>query len=166
MIFAENTIGGKDVKISKKVIYASLAVMLVLAALIAFVGNQSKDYSVDDLSTDDTIVELEETPIPEVVDAVTETDTAVQKENESSSKQQEKSKPSGSEPAKSDTPAKYEDFMNMSSKDQQKFVDSFANMDAFFDWYNAAKKVYEQENPPIEVGDGVINIGEIIEEKN
>ena len=92
-------------------------------------------------------------------------------ENKSSAKPPENSKPPKSEPAESE-PAdtsdttEYENFMNMPSADQQEFVDSFSNLDAFFDWYNTAKEVYEQENPPVELSGDVINIGDIIEDKN
>ena len=60
----------------------------------------------------------------------------------------------------------YEKFLNMTSAEQQKYVESFSDIDAFFAWYNAAKEAYEKENPPISIGNGEINIGDIIESKD
>lgn len=56
----------------------------------------------------------------------------------------------------------YEKFQNLTPSEQQSFVESFDSMDEFFDWYNAAREAYEQDNAPIEV-DGPIDIGAIIE---
>lgn len=60
----------------------------------------------------------------------------------------------------------YEKFQNMSPSEQQAYVESFSSIEAFFTWYNAAKEEYEEANPPIEVGSGIIDIGAIIEGKN
>lgn len=59
----------------------------------------------------------------------------------------------------------YESFLAMSPEEQQKYVESFESIDQFFAWYNAAKEEYEAANPPIDVGDGNIDIGDIIEGK-
>lgn len=56
----------------------------------------------------------------------------------------------------------YDDYQSMSPAEQQEYMDSFENIDGFFDWYNSAKDQYEEENPPIDVGDGEIDLGEII----
>lgn len=58
--------------------------------------------------------------------------------------------------------AEYEAFTALDPVEQQKFVESFATIDQFFDWYNAAKAAYEAANPPIDVGDGKIDLEEII----
>ena len=52
----------------------------------------------------------------------------------------------------------------MSPNEQKKYMESFSDVDAFFDWYNESKKTYEKGNPSFEVGDGPINIGDIIDE--
>lgn len=56
----------------------------------------------------------------------------------------------------------YEKFHNMSGKEQQSFMETFDNLDLFFAWYNQAKAAYEAANPPIDVGDGNIDIGDLI----
>lgn len=43
----------------------------------------------------------------------------------------------------------YEEFQSMSPADQQKYMESFDDIAAFFDWYNRVKTEYEKENPPI-----------------
>jgi hypothetical protein len=50
----------------------------------------------------------------------------------------------------------------MSPAEQQAYVESFDSIDQFFDWYNTAKAEYEAANPPIDVGDGVIDMEDII----
>lgn len=56
----------------------------------------------------------------------------------------------------------YEEFTAMSPTQQRLYMESFESLDAFFEWYNAAKEVYEQAHPPIDVGDGVIDMEDII----
>ena len=56
----------------------------------------------------------------------------------------------------------YEEFTAMSPTQQRVYMESFESLDAFFEWYNAAKEVYEQAHPPIDVGDGVIDMEDII----
>lgn len=55
----------------------------------------------------------------------------------------------------------YEKFQAMSPSEQQAFVNSFPSLDAFFEWYNAAKAKYEAEHPPIDVGDGSFDMNDI-----
>ena len=180
---------------NKKVIYAALAVLLVLViaiALFIFGGNESKNDTASNLtsfidnstteSTESKFEELEEAPIlsnkNDIPEKKPEKNTGSKYEtstkNESIVNSQESSKPSESKPtdtSKSEEDpsevevVKYEDFLKMTSAEQQKYVNSFSNMEAFFDWYNAAKKNYEKENPPIEVGKDDIDIGDIIADK-
>ena len=56
----------------------------------------------------------------------------------------------------------YEAFHNMSPADQQAYMGSFENLDLFFAWYNQAKAEYEAANPPIDVGDGSVDMGDLI----
>lgn len=57
----------------------------------------------------------------------------------------------------------YEKFHALSPEEQQQYVESFEDIDQFFDWYNSSKEEYEAANPPIDVGDGEIDMGEIID---
>ena len=45
-------------------------------------------------------------------------------------------------------------FQAMTGAEQRAFQESFEDLDAFFEWYNAAKEAYEKENPSIEIGPG------------
>ena len=57
----------------------------------------------------------------------------------------------------------YEAYMAMSAEQQQAYFESFADVQSFFAWYNAAKAEYEKENSSIEIGgNGNIDIGDII----
>lgn len=52
----------------------------------------------------------------------------------------------------------YREFMDMTPAEQQAFMESFESIEAFFEWYEAAKAKYEEENPPIDVGDGNVTL--------
>lgn len=56
----------------------------------------------------------------------------------------------------------YETFVAMDPALQRVYMESFESMDAFFDWYNAAKEAYEQAHPSIDVGDGIIDLEELV----
>ena len=56
----------------------------------------------------------------------------------------------------------YEDFQKMTPAEQQAYMSSFDSIEAFFAWYEAAKAEHEAANPPIDVGDGNIDLDEII----
>lgn len=44
----------------------------------------------------------------------------------------------------------YVDYHKMSGDEQQKFIDSFDSIEAFFTWLNTAKKAYEDNRTPID----------------
>lgn len=57
----------------------------------------------------------------------------------------------------------YETFRQLSPADQQKYMESFASVEAFFEWYNKAKAEYEAANPPIEIGgDSSVDLGDVL----
>ena len=68
------------------------------------------------------------------------------------------------EPTEPPAPAQmdYMTFQNMSAADQQAYMATFGGLDQFFAWYNQAKADYEAANPPIDVGDGNVDIGDLI----
>ena len=88
----------------------------------------------------------------------TEPTSAGQEETEPSSPEQETVKPT--EPAANVTG--YEWYNNLSGDEQMAFMESFDSIAAFFDWYNAEKAEYERQNPNIEIGDGNIDLGDLI----
>ena len=55
----------------------------------------------------------------------------------------------------------YEKYIALSPEEQQKYYNSFASVEAFFNWLNAAKAEYEANRDEIEV-DGEIDIGDYI----
>ena len=52
----------------------------------------------------------------------------------------------------------YAAFTALTPEEQRLYQESFNDLDAFFEWYNAAKEQYEKENPPIDI-DGPIDLG-------
>lgn len=87
----------------------------------------------------------ETTGVPETVDTP-ETTTPPE--------QTEPSEPESEEPAY----LTYEAYQAMGSAEQMAYMNSFPSIDAFFAWYNSAKAQYEAENPPIDVGDGNVDM--------
>ena len=67
--------------------------------------------------------------------------------------------PPTSTPESPNTTLTYEQFTAMTGAEQRAFQSSFATIDDFFAWYNAAKETYEKENPSIEIGgDGMVDL--------
>ena len=56
----------------------------------------------------------------------------------------------------------YETYMSLSSKEQEAFQDSFDSLTDFIKWFNAAKAEYDAQEPTIDMGDGNIDIGDLI----
>lgn len=56
----------------------------------------------------------------------------------------------------------YEKYNAMSGEEQEAFIDSFESIQAFMDWYNAAKAEYDALHPGIDIGDGNIDAGDLI----
>lgn len=56
----------------------------------------------------------------------------------------------------------YEEYNAMSGEEQMAFFNTFDSMEDFVAWYNAAKEKHDSEHPDIEIGDGNIDIGDII----
>ena len=54
----------------------------------------------------------------------------------------------------------------MSGTEQAAFMNTFESIPAFFEWRNAAKAKYEEEQDRIEIGDGEIDLGDIVGGKN
>lgn len=69
-------------------------------------------------------------------------------------------KPGNNDPVEVPDPedVDYREFMDMTPAEQQAFMESFESIEAFFEWYEAAKEKYEKENPPIDVGDGNVTL--------
>lgn len=71
------------------------------------------------------------------------------------------------EPVQGTEPAMdYETYINLSATEQKAYRESFESLAAFFEWYNAEKKEYEAQKPEIEVGNGSIDLEDIMGGKN
>ena len=122
----------------------------------------------------------EATPAPEATEAEAEvpeeTKTAEEDKNTEETKATEETKiPEETEDITSETqeptenPAdtvvnmtQYEWYHSLSGEQQMAYMETFDNMQAFFDWYNAAKEEHEKEKPGIDIGSGNIDMGDII----
>lgn len=56
----------------------------------------------------------------------------------------------------------YKEYVKLTPAQQDAYIKSFESIKAFFDWYEKAKEEYEKNNPPIDVGDGNIDLEGIL----
>ena len=56
----------------------------------------------------------------------------------------------------------YEDYNAMSAASQRAYMESFEDVEDFFVWYYDAKDAYDAAHPDIEVGDGVIDLEDLL----
>lgn len=56
----------------------------------------------------------------------------------------------------------YEKYLSMSGAEQKAYMESFASVEAFFDWLNAAKEEHERLNPVIEITGDTIDMNEVL----
>lgn len=157
-----------------------LALTLVLVLLLTGCGkgNEVADNTTETSSaaegtpaTAESIPGLEDSEFDDETEpTVTETTAATEPtETTENTEPAESVEPETTAPTTTPTqpPAKeqmgYEEFQNLSAADQQAFMGTFENLDLFFAWYNQAKAEYEAANPPIDVGDGSVDIGDLID---
>ena len=53
----------------------------------------------------------------------------------------------------------YEEYMNMTGKEQEEYYNQFPNVESFFEWYNNAKAEYEASRPNDGEGGPDIEVG-------
>ena len=68
------------------------------------------------------------------------------------------SQPAQNQGDESSTEMTYEKYISMSGNDQMAFFNTFASVEDFVSWYNAAKEKYEAEHPYIEIENGEIDL--------
>lgn len=118
--------------------------------------------------------ELVETKPSEIKPAETKPAETKPAETKPTETKPAETKPAETKPSETTPPTKpaqpevkpqteYERFQNMSAAEQQSHMESFDSMDDFFNWYNDAKTEHEAANPPIDVGNGSIDMGELME---
>ena len=53
--------------------------------------------------------------------------------------------------------------MDLTAEEQQAYFETFASIEDYFVWYNAAKQEYEDKKDKVDIGgDGNVDIGDII----
>lgn len=76
--------------------------------------------------------------------------------------------PGNSAPSDPTTPSRPEDVMtydrynSLPAEEQAAFRKNFDSMAEFFEWLKVAKEAYEAENPDVELGDGFIDLEDIM----
>ena len=59
----------------------------------------------------------------------------------------------------------YEEFVAMKPAQQEAVLKAYGSIEAFFEWYSKAKEEYEKDHPPIDIGDGNIDLDSILKDK-
>lgn len=115
-----------------------------------------------DDETDPTDASVSETPDPS--ETPTETTEATAPSEESTEPSEEATEPEETTPSTTPDSAvtSYEAYNAMSPDEQLAFYNTFESMEDFVAWYNAAKAEYDAQNPDIEIGDGNIDMDDII----
>lgn len=118
-----------------------------------------------------------ETEVSEETEATEETteDTKATEATEPEATKPEETKPNTETTAPSTEPeeevtvpsvpaemTKFEWYNSLTGEEQMAFMQSFASVPDFFDWYNNAKAEHEELHPDIEIGDGVVDLGGIL----
>ena len=157
-------------------------IVLLLALLILLVGCKSKDNTATNV-TEAPVVATEatapaETMHPALTDnpfddnwtdpVETEAPTEEPKETEApKTTEPPKATEEPTQPPTTPTVAPesskmdYDKYMSMSAQEQSDYMNSFESVDAFFDWYNAAKAEHDAQNNDIEIGNGSFDLGEL-----
>ena len=104
-------------------------------------------------------------PIEEETVAATESATEPAEETKAPTEPAETTAPAAksTEPAETEDNGEmtYEKFMALGAAEQQAYMNSAESIEAFFNWFDAAKKEYEESRNEIEIGDGSFNLDEL-----
>lgn len=98
-------------------------------------------------------------PVP-AEDATTPPTEELPQEDEPASDESLEGKIDASLPAPGEL--SYEDYNAMSAASQRAYMESFEDVEDFFEWYYDAKDAYDAEHPAIDVGDGVIDLEDLL----
>lgn len=109
--------------------------------------------------TENTEVTEADTEQLETTESTLEIEHGVKDENVSENPKVSESQPERTEKELTE----YERYLNMSGDEQMELIQSFESVETFFNWLNNAKAEYEAANPGVKIGDGTIDLGEIIE---
>jgi len=151
--------------------------ILILVILIVIFAGSTAAILLWRASDDQTAPEA---PVPAVEDSIFDDEGQLPSEdvNQPSVEEQpqenaQEDKPSSDAPLEGDPDVEpvplpapgelsYEDYNAMSAASQRAYMESFENVEDFFVWYYDAKDAYDAAHPDIEVGDGVIDLEELL----
>jgi len=109
-------------------------------------GVEANDFEDSDFEEDETTEATEEA-----------TDSTEPSEEETDPTEEE-TKPEDTDPTEGDTITDFEWYNSLSGAEQQEFMNTFESVEAFFEWYNAAKSEYDALHPDVEINDGNIDL--------
>ena len=56
----------------------------------------------------------------------------------------------------------YPDYVAMTAQQQLEFIYGFSTIEGFLEWYDVEKTKYNEQNPGQDLGDGEIDIGDLL----
>ena len=56
----------------------------------------------------------------------------------------------------------YTDYVAMTAQQQLEFIYGFSTIEGFLEWYDVEKTKYNEQNPGQDLGDGEIDIGDLL----
>ena len=59
----------------------------------------------------------------------------------------------------------YPDYVAMTAEQQLAFIYGFSTIEGFLEWYDNEKTKYDEQNPGQDIGDGEIDLGELLKPK-
>ena len=59
----------------------------------------------------------------------------------------------------------YPDYVAMTAEQQLAFIYGFSTIEGFLEWYDVEKTKYDEQNPGQDIGDGEIDLGELLKPK-
>lgn len=141
-----------------------LLILLVLLLLTTVACGKKNEETV---SSEETTMETTEMTIPGLEDSIFD-DVVIESDEKAPVAQipaaGESTVPEATEELPAPGEMDYETFQSMAPSRQRTYQESFESIDAFYDWYEAAKAAYDQAHAPIEIVDGVVDMSKIIED--
>lgn len=152
--------------------YTWLCAVICLVALLiagctgetADIDQQTQDTSVTQNTTEEHIDGIEDSIFDGATQGVeqptgkTDESTPEEPTAEQGSDEQTTTEAATAPTVAEDETLSYEQWLKLSPTEQRLYQESFSDIEAFYVWYDAAKKAYEAANPPIEIGSGTIDM--------
>lgn len=141
------------------------ALLIVLALLMLTAAGCRKKNAEKAPTTEATTVATTEVTIPGLEDSIFDEDVIIESAEEVPAVQAPVDQVPDADESELPAPGEmdFETFKNMAPSRQRAYQESFEDIDAFYDWYEAAMAAYDEEHAAIEIVDGVVDMSQFAE---